>query len=134
MMTFEIEGKPPAMADKFAQVEKGLRKLKSYGPHSFASLTHENGSYIQVAGGGQTCVIEKRSADGTHLRAYLETPRVPFEGEQTLVFGGGRITMQPNEILAIDGVIELFRVFFGKDDAPDWVHWRDMSAMFDNGA
>lgn len=51
MLLLEIEGKKPVQVQDFALVEKTLRSLKSYGPASFAILTKEDGSYVQVAGG-----------------------------------------------------------------------------------
>lgn len=112
MMTFEVENMLPVLTTKFEKIERGLRDLKSYGKRSFASLTREDGSYLQVAGGGQTCILELRmTSDDTHLRAYLVPPRVPFEGGQTILFGGGQLTARPDEILGVDGIVEIFRAF-----------------------
>lgn len=126
-MTFEIEKNNPLKIEKFSQIEKKLRSLRSYGPRSFAILSKEDGSYIQVAGGGVTCVLELRDAKkNIQERAYLLQSRVPFSGEQTLVFGGGKITMDPNEILFIGDVIEVFKSFFYNKPFPENIHWKKL--------
>lgn len=83
---------------------------------------------MQVAGGRVTCVLELRDQQASkHWRAYLEKTKVPFEGEQTLMFGGGHMKMQPDEILFIDDVVEAFKSFYEKKPLPVEIKWRDMS-------
>lgn len=129
-MVLEVENKPSEYVTDFARVERALRALRSYGPQSFASLTKPNGSYMQVAGGRVTCVLElcDRSRQN-HRRAHLAVPRVPFEGPQTLAFGGGSVTMMPDEILFIDDVIVAFLAFFEGSSLPGEICWRDMSSI-----
>ncbi|ROT97424.1 hypothetical protein EB810_06060 [Altererythrobacter sp. FM1] len=130
-MLLEVEKTPPAQVQDFAKIEKSLRALKSYGPQSYASLIRPDGSYIQVAGGRVTCVLEIREMpSGKHWRAYLEEPKVPFKGEQTLLFGGGHMKMEPDEVLFIDDVVTAFRSFFDGVAFPENLRWRDMSQMF----
>jgi hypothetical protein len=84
--------KTPIATKSFAKIEKELRALKCYGPHSFASLNKPDDSFVQVAGGRVTCVLEMREMPSEKLwRAYMDEPRVPFKGLQTLMFGGGRL-------------------------------------------
>ena len=54
-MLLEVEKRSPVQAESFAKIEQSLRSLKSYGPESFAILTAQDGSYLQVAGGRITC-------------------------------------------------------------------------------
>lgn len=132
-MILEVEKKEPVVVEKFSSVEKALNSLKSYGPSSYASLTKEDGSYLQVAGGRVTCVLEYRvPSDQKHLRAYLATPKVSYEGTQTLMFGGGHMNMEPDEMLFIDDVIAAFKAFFNAESLPENLLWRDMPGMFDN--
>lgn len=132
-MLLEVEKKAPSQVKDFEKVEDALRSLKSYGPHSFASLTKQDGSYVQVAGGRVTCVLEMRDRNGSqHWRAHLTESKVPFKGQQTLMFGGGHMTMEPDEVLFIDDVIAVFRAFFESAPLPDEVKWRDMSSLFGN--
>jgi hypothetical protein len=132
-MILEVEKKSPVAAKGFAKIEKELRALKSYGPHSFASLNKPDGSFVQVAGGRVTCVLEMREMPSAKLwRAYMDEPRVPFEGLQTLMFGGGRLEVDPGEILFIDDVVCAFKAFFLHQAFPDKIKWRNMSGIFNN--
>ncbi|WP_122521467.1 hypothetical protein [Pannonibacter phragmitetus] len=128
MLLLEIEGKKPVQVQDCAPVEKALRSLKSYGPASFAILTKEDGSYVQVAGGRLTCVVEQRSAGaGKQMRARYERAKVPYEVSQTLVFGGGKLEAEPEELLFIEDVILIFKAFWEGSTGPETVAWRDMS-------
>lgn len=128
IMLLEVENMKPARVCEFTEVEKALGTLKSYGPHSFASLTAQDGSYVQVAGGRVSCVLEKRtSKTSEHFRAHLEEPKVPFTGSQTLAFGGGQLQMQPDEVLFIDDVIAVFQAFYESGELPSHIKWRDMT-------
>jgi hypothetical protein len=51
-MLLEVENREPVENASAADVHDAISKLRSYGPSSFASLTDEHGSYLQVAGGG----------------------------------------------------------------------------------
>jgi hypothetical protein len=62
-------------------------------------------------------------------RAYMDEPRVPFEGLQTLMFGGGRLEVEPGETLFIDDVVCIFRAFFLFQAFPGRIKWRDMSRL-----
>lgn len=131
-MTLEVEGRKPVYTSSFRQVEKSLRRLRSYGPNSFANLTKEDGSYLQIAGGGVTCVLEMHEMPGgKHWRAYLDKPKVPFEGQQKMMFGGGEITMEADEILFIDDAITIFKCFFDETMDLCGVGWRDMSHLLE---
>lgn len=130
-MLLEVENKTPCSVNDFKIVEKHLKNLKSYGLHSFASLQRADGSYIQVAGGRVTCIVEWRDIrTGQHWRAWLPTPRVAYTGQQTLMFGGGDMTMQPDEILFIDDVIVTFQAFFESCPFPSYIEWRNMNYLF----
>ena len=57
-MKLEAENSPVVVGVNQAQIIKTLKKLKSYGPSSFACITDDNGNYVQMAGGRFTCFIE----------------------------------------------------------------------------
>jgi hypothetical protein len=70
-MRLEVENKPVIEHVNAAQLRSAITGLRSYGPSSYASLTDEQGNYLQVAGGGITCLLERRdAATGRHYRAY----------------------------------------------------------------
>lgn len=50
-MKFEIEGKEDISALTPVQIRRAIKSLRSYGPSSYAFLTNERGSYVQIAGG-----------------------------------------------------------------------------------
>ena len=70
-MKLEAENSPVIVGSNQAQLIKELKKLKSYGPSSFACITDDNGNYVQVAGGRSTCFIERLDAKSKKLfRCY----------------------------------------------------------------
>lgn len=129
-MLLEVEKQPPIQVVDFSKIERVLKRLRSYGPSSFAILTNSEGEYLQIAGGAVTCVIEYgMPAENKQYRAHLKRAKVPFDGPQTLMFGGGQMEMQPDEILFIDDVIPLYRSFFEAKSWPEGIMWRDMSSV-----
>ncbi|MFV0421718.1 hypothetical protein [Oleidesulfovibrio sp.] len=130
-MLLEVEGEKPEQVRCFAKVEAALRKLDASGPHSFASLTRQDGSYVQVAGGKERCLIEKRDiTDNTHWRACSAGAPSFSEAPQILEFGGGRITMTADEIFHIDDVVSVWCDFFESRPFPENIMWRNMTDMF----
>ncbi len=130
-MLLEIENRKPAHVNEFGKIEEALRNLRKTGPHSFAILTAQDGSYLQVAGGESTCVMELRNRNGgKHYRAYSEQRYGTQTGQQTLTFGGGSMTVEADELLDLEEVVTAFRAFFEKRDFSDQLAWRDMSEMF----
>lgn len=130
-MLLEVEGRRPEQIREFARAEEILRELRDSGPHSFASLTRQDASYVQAAGGRETCLLEKRDAsDGTHWRAYMPNS-TPYPGApQVLKFGGGQIELEADEVFSIEQVVSVWRSFFESRPFPAEVHWRDMTDMF----
>ncbi|WP_413208408.1 hypothetical protein [Rhodospirillum sp. A1_3_36] len=127
-MKLEVENKKPMSPKNFSSIERNLRALKSYGPHSFAILSKDNGSYVQVAGGRVTCVVEMRDGERkNHFRAHLEEKKVPFDERLTIAFGGGKLTVDLDEILFIEDVIKIFKAFFEDGAMPNEIKWRDIS-------
>ncbi|WP_292056358.1 MULTISPECIES: hypothetical protein [unclassified Martelella] len=67
---------------------------------------------MQVAGGRVTCVLELRDQQASkHWRAYLEKAKVPFEGEQTLMFGGGHMKCIPMKYSLLMMLLRLLNPF-----------------------
>ena len=129
-MILERQGVKPVTNPSEKRLAAELRRLKSYGKSSFASLTDADGNYLQVAGGGVGCMLEWRNSKAkTHMRAFLQTPSVPFEDGAELVFGGGRIPLRRDEWLNIRQVIETFVAFAAGNPLPSAISWRDMSEV-----
>ncbi|RTD87551.1 hypothetical protein EJO68_24640 [Variovorax atrisoli] len=124
-MKLECQGKPEVMNPTESQIKKTILKLRSYGPCSFASLTDDVGNYIQVAGGGVTCMVEKYEVSGDNrMRAFHDKPSPVFPDGTVLVFGGGELKMKADEWFLSDMVVELFLCFFHKREYPENVGWR----------
>ncbi|KUZ91387.1 hypothetical protein WI40_26490 [Burkholderia ubonensis] len=124
-MKLEVERKPDLAEPTPVQIKRALRSLKSYGRHSFASLNSEAGSYVQVAGGGVTCMVEHFEAmTGKRSRAFHDRPNAAFPDGTILAFGAGEVPMQSDEWFMADQVIELFLAFHANAPFPDFVRWR----------
>lgn len=129
-MLFEVEKKVPQEDPTTAQVSAAITKLRSYGPSSFASLTDEHRNYLQVAGGGLTCLLEKRVAAGAqHFRTYLETPSGIHRDGTILAFSGGQVKLQADEWISAPLVIEAFTAFLQGRELPQAIRWRDITSL-----
>lgn len=127
---FEVEKKQPKQDPTAAQVSSQIAKLCSYGPSSFASLTDELGNYLQVAGGGLTCLLEKRTVvDGKHFRAYLETPSGIHPDGTILAFSGGQVRLRADEWLSAPLVTQYFTAFLHGNELPHSIRWREITSL-----
>lgn len=127
-MIFEIENKESVSNPKFSDVVKTLMILKSYGPISFCSLTDDSGSYVQVAGGRYTCLLEFfDSQNKKRFRAYSNTPSTNFEDGTMLVFGAGEIALNHDEWFEIDRVVDVFKCFMDGGDVLKNYSWREVN-------
>jgi hypothetical protein len=124
-MRLEVEGKAAMQGPTKPQVVKALKSLRSYGPSSYASLTDANGNYVQVAGGGVTCMVERYDAVGhRRFRAFHDKPS-PIRPDGTILsFRAGNIPMQSDEWFMSDQVIDLFVAFLNGEQFPSYVSWR----------
>lgn len=130
-MRLEVENRPPIDNASEAQVRSAVLALRSYGPSSFASITDEAGNYLQVAGGGVTCMLEMRNATaGRHYRAYKDVDRAIHPDGTLLVFGGGEVPLKADEWFAAPMVADAFVSFLKGDKPPNWIKWRDVTHLF----
>ena len=129
-MLLEVEGKRPEQVREFSKVETALRDLDSSGPHSYASLTRQDGSYVQVAGGKKKCLIERRDfVDKLHWRAHLTTASLTSDGPQVIECGAGEITVSADEIFSIEDVVSVWRSFFQNEPFASYIMWRSMTKI-----
>lgn len=128
-MRFERENARPIDHPSAKRIENELKRLRSYGPSSFASLTRSDGSYVQVAGGGVTCLVERRDTQSRrHFRAFTPSPSVRFEDGTLLEFRGGRVALQRDEWFDAIKAAEIFVAFLEERPYPPEIGWRDVSA------
>jgi hypothetical protein len=125
-MRFEREGCKAVERPTEAQIRRGLSLTKS----SFASLTAQDGSYLQVAGGPGLFALEFRSASGQHFRGRQHQPVVRFEDGTTLMFSGGTLTLEQCEWFLIDQVAEVFRCFAKGENIPVFITWQPLNAQY----
>ena len=123
-MKFKLENKTEINTEDFSLIEKNMKLMKSYGTHSFASLTDEYGNYIQVGGGQFTCFVERFDYSSKILyRANHNNSSTKFPDGTKLEFGGGCVTLKSTEWFNITESIELFSCFFKKIDFPKEILW-----------
>lgn len=129
-MRLEVENRDALDGASEAAIKIALRSLRSYGSSSYASLTRSDGDYVQVAGGGVSCMIERRdAATGRHFRAHKDRNHPVFADGTILSFGGGEIPLKADEWFNITDVNDVFFAFASGTEFPAFVRWRDMTAL-----
>jgi len=129
-MRLEVEGRVAIDDASEAEIKKALRRLRSYGPSSYASLTRSNGDYVQVAGGGVSCMMERReAATNRHFRAYKDRNHPVFADGTILSFAGGQIPLKADEWFDISEITEAFLAFRNGSEFQSFVSWRDISTL-----
>ena len=124
-MKLEVEGKTGVSNATPAQIARAIRSLKSYGRSSYASLTNKSGSYVQVAGGGVSCMVELfDAAVGVRSRAFHDKPGAARPDGTILVFGAGNLPMRSDEWFMANQVVEIFFSFYATAPFPNYVSWR----------
>jgi hypothetical protein len=79
-LLFEREHKKPIENISEKQLRRQLVFKNSGGDTSFAILSAEDGSYVQMLGGGVICCLEWRDlSQKKHFRAYREKASVPWK-------------------------------------------------------
>ena len=124
-MRLDVEGKASVSNPTPAQIARAIRSLKSYGRSSYASLTNESGDYVQVAGGGVSCMVELFDASAeVRSRAFHDKPNAARPDGTILVFGAGNLPMRSDEWFMANQVVEIFLAFHSNAPFPDYVRWR----------
>lgn len=129
-MRFEVEGKAPVDVPRETAIRHGIMSLRSYGPSSFASLTDCEGNYVQVGGGGVTCLVERYLASSKERqRAYHDHPSPVRPDGTLLVFGAGQIALKADEWFVASEVAEVFLAFLNDGELPSYVNWRQIPGL-----
>ncbi len=80
-----------------------------------------------------TCTLERRDAvNRRHCRAHLDAPGKVVPDGTLLVFSGGEIKLHADEWLMSSLVEDAFLAFMKDEPFPQAIHWRGMSAMFED--
>ncbi|QOF76338.1 hypothetical protein [Variovorax sp. 38R] len=124
-MKFEGQNFSTLTAPSDRVLESRLLALRSYGRHSFASLTDDQGNYLQVAGGGVTCMVERFDAlSSTMVRAFHDKPSPIFPDGTMLAFGAGELRLMSDKWFQANAVVAIFLCFKHCRKYPVNVHWR----------
>ncbi|BCZ81072.1 hypothetical protein [Paraburkholderia terrae] len=123
-MKLDVEGKPVNTVPTPAQITRALKSLRSYSKSSYASLTDDSGNYVQVAGGGVSCMIERFECGAQRWRAFHNKPSPVRPDGTILVFRAGNIPMRSDEWFMAEQVVEVFLAFLSGTPYPPFVHWR----------
>lgn len=124
-MRLDVEGKASVSNPTPAQIARAIRSLKSYGRSSYASLTNASGDYVQVAGGGVSCMVELFAVPTeVRSRAFHDKPSAARPDGTILVFGAGNLPMRSDEWFMANQVVEIFLAFHSNAPFPDYVRWR----------
>jgi hypothetical protein len=124
-MQFVREGSAALSAATESEIRRAIDSLRTEGPSSFATLTSDNGSYLQAAGGPFLFLVEYRAVlSNGHFRAYLAKPAVAFPNGTLLCFGLNRIPMQQDEWITKPDVLRLFAGFLGGTAREGFLIWR----------
>ncbi|HEX8371893.1 MAG TPA: hypothetical protein VF585_03865 [Chthoniobacterales bacterium] len=126
-MKFEREKAKPIEPVSEKQLLRGLGFMLRPSDCRIAILTVADGSYIQVGGSGMSCVLERRTAAGSHFRASQHPPVVPWAGITELRISGGLVRLRQEEFFRMSQVQDAFLAFYRGAPFPTYIQWRDIS-------
>ena len=124
-MILERENCKPIEAPSPKRIAAELRQL-GRGRSGFASLTSDDGSYVQVAGFQVACRLEWQDrAAHRHYFAFQAPPVVTHPDGTKLGTSAGDIFMKQDEFFFMEQVIEVFIAFSQRQPFPSNIQWRD---------
>jgi hypothetical protein len=107
-------------------VRASILALRNHGRSSFATLADHRGAYLLAAGGGLTCMLERRDVDqGRTFRAFVDKPSKSFPDGTLLAFGAGQLQLLADEWLTSAQVADAFEAFLLGRPLPPTLRWRD---------
>lgn len=135
-MKFEREQAQPIDGFSEKQLLRGLSFMhRAVSNSRFAILSAEDGSYVQMGGGGMCCVQERRDgAAGRHFRGSQDPPVVPWPGVAQLQISSGVIHLRQEEFFCITQIEEVFLAFLHGAPFPAFIQWRDVTDELASGA
>ena len=126
MFIFERENAKPILGPTAKMLVRQLSFLRCYGKSSFACLTDSEGNWVQVGGGGTTCVLERKEAQtGLLFRAEQVPPVMSAEFDNAeLCFGANRIKLRQGEWFHLRQIVEVFICFLQGQPFPTNLRWQ----------
>lgn len=129
-MRLTVQNYKPIENPNENDIKKLLYKLVLVSDHEFACLENSSGNFVQVAGGGITCMVELRdTATMKHFRGYDIKSKKHIPDGTKLRFAGQEIELHSDEWISNDKAIEVFVAFLNNKEYPDWLRWRDISSL-----
>jgi hypothetical protein len=122
-MIFDREGISQIEKPSEKKLKQQLSYLKGI-KKSFATLSKDSNNFIQMAGGGQTCCIEKKE-NGQLFRAKQKNTIVPWTKKSILSTSCGDFELKPEEYFNIEQVVEIFVSYLNDSKLPDYVSWNE---------
>ena len=126
-MIFQREGCKPILNPSAKQLTLELKRTKL----SFASLTADDGSFVQVAGGPGLFVLEHRNFSGQHFRGFQDTPVALHPDGTLLQTSAGSFSMAKADWFLVAQVAEAFASFQHSAPWPSVLHWRALNELFE---
>lgn len=120
-MIFQRESCKPLMNPSAKQLVLEIKRTKS----SFASLTAQNGSFVQIAGGPGLFVIEYRDTSGKIFRGFQDVPVAQHPDGTLLQTTAGVFSMAQTDWFLAVQVSDAFASFIHHTPWPDILHWKE---------
>jgi hypothetical protein len=128
-MILEANGLPLISKPTDTQVRNLVLSLRAPKP-TFASLTDDEGNYVQVGGARPWCVVEWRQVSpAIHQRANADSVRRPYRDGAPINFGTGPIPLRADEWLLLKQAADIFAAFRAGQPFPDFVRWRIINSL-----
>jgi len=121
-MKFERENTKPIKGPSAKQLSSSLKHLKG-SKRSFAILSSNDENFIQMTGGGYSCILEI-SIDGELFRASQEKAMVPWAETTTLHTSCGEFKVEPKEYFNVQQVTDAFVKFLAGDRTHEKYKWK----------
>jgi hypothetical protein len=122
-MRLEWEDQEPVPDVTAAELRRRFGRKKG-GDTNHAILERDDGSYVQMVGGGVACCLEWRdTTEHKHYRAFVDPPKVPWRDASKL----GQMSLQPGEYLFVEDIVEAFCAFLSGSPFPGHLKWRDVT-------
>ena len=93
---------------------------------SFASLTADDGSYLQIAGGPGLFMLEFHDARRNQFRGFQDEPVAIHPDGTILMSSAGQMPMARAEWFLLRQITEALAAFLEGGDLPEYLRWRSV--------
>ena len=125
----ELERLSPILNPAEEQLEEGLLQLQLRGP-TFAILSREDDSYVQVGGVTPDQTVEARLYEDESYRHYIAGRSFPSGPTSHIPMNNGGVHVYANEVLEHSEVFDIMRRFLRDQELHPDYQWRDVSHVY----